>query len=112
MSSSTSWTTEFAAHTVNEWREILAPLSGAWSVLQKPSELRHDPMVVANGYIPDVQAMNGAPYILPTNPVQFDEQRVQPTGAPEHGQHTEEVLLDAGIEWDKIAEYKDQGAIL
>jgi crotonobetainyl-CoA:carnitine CoA-transferase CaiB-like acyl-CoA transferase len=37
---------------------------------------------------------------------------VYPTGAPEHGQHTEEILLDAGVEWDKIAEYKDQGAIL
>ncbi|HTQ16166.1 CoA transferase [Mycobacterium sp.] len=103
---------EFAAHTVDEWREILAPLSGAWSVLQKPSELRHDPMVVANGYIPDVNAMNGAPYILPTNPVQFDEAQVKPTGAPEHGQHTEEVLLEAGVEWDKIEQYKEQGAIL
>ena len=56
--------------------------------------------------------MNGAPYILPTNPVQFDEQHVQPTGAPEHGQHTEEVLLEAGIEWEKIEQYKKDGAVL
>jgi crotonobetainyl-CoA:carnitine CoA-transferase CaiB-like acyl-CoA transferase len=96
---------EFAARTVDQWRGILKPLSGAWSVLQKSSELRDDPAVVANGYIPTVNAMNGAPYILPTNPVQFDEHHVQPTGAPEHGQHTEEVLLAAGIDWEKIEQY-------
>ena len=51
---------EFAARTVDQWRGILKPLSGAWSVLQKSSELRDDPAVVANGYIPTVNAMNGA----------------------------------------------------
>jgi crotonobetainyl-CoA:carnitine CoA-transferase CaiB-like acyl-CoA transferase len=48
---------EFAARTVDQWRGIRKPLSGAWSVLQKSSELRDDPAVVANGYIPTVNAM-------------------------------------------------------
>ena len=30
---------------------------------------------------------------------------------PEHGQHTEEVLLELGYDWDKIIELKDAGAI-
>ncbi|GAA4544864.1 CaiB/BaiF CoA transferase family protein [Mycobacterium paraffinicum] len=102
----------FAEHTADEWREALAPLSGAWTVVQDPSELRNDPAVIANGYIPMVVAMNGAPYALPTNPVQFDQQPVVPIGAPEHGQHTEEVLLDAGIPWESIERYKDDGAVL
>jgi crotonobetainyl-CoA:carnitine CoA-transferase CaiB-like acyl-CoA transferase len=103
---------EFASRTVDQWRDILKPLSGAWAVLQKPSELRNDPAVVSNGYIPTVHAMNGSPYILPTNPVQFDEHHPQPTGAPEHGQHTEEIMLDAGIDWDKIERYKQDGSVL
>jgi len=61
---------------------------------------------------PTVNAMNGKPYILPTNPVQFDGHHVQPTGAPEHGQHTEEILLEAGVDWDKIEQYKQDGSIL
>ena len=56
--------------------------------------------------------MNGSPYILPTNPVQFDGHHPQPTGAPEHGQHTEEIMLDAGIDWDKIEQYKQDGSVL
>ncbi len=68
--------------------------------------------MAANGYIPSVTAMSGAAYRLPTNPVQFDEQHVVPVGAPEHGQHTEEILMDAGMDWDDIERYKEQGAIL
>jgi crotonobetainyl-CoA:carnitine CoA-transferase CaiB-like acyl-CoA transferase len=102
----------FAERTVDQWRQALRPLSGAWSVLQKPGELCDDPAVIANGYIPTVTAMNGARYLLPTNPVQFDQRHVVPTGAPEHGQHTEELLLEAGIGWDKIEHYKQQGAVL
>lgn len=56
--------------------------------------------------------MSGVPYELPVNPVQFDEQHVVPEGAPEHGQHTEEVLLEAGIDWDRIEKYKQEGAVL
>ena len=53
--------------------------------------------MTANGYVAHTTTMNGVPYAMPTNPVQFDEQPVVPPGAPEHGQHTEEVLMDAGI---------------
>jgi crotonobetainyl-CoA:carnitine CoA-transferase CaiB-like acyl-CoA transferase len=32
--------------------------------------------------------------------------------APEHGQHTEEVLLELGLTWDDLAAHKESGAIL
>lgn len=102
----------FSTHTLAQWREILDPLTGAWGVVQSPRELRDDPAVVANGYIPTVTTMSGAPYEVPVAPVQFDECHVVPTAAPEHGQHTEEVLLDAGLEWERIEEYKQQRAVL
>jgi crotonobetainyl-CoA:carnitine CoA-transferase CaiB-like acyl-CoA transferase len=102
----------FAARTLAEWKQSLQPLSGAWDVVQEPAELSKDRAVVANGYIPTVTTMSGAPYELPVNPVQFDEQHVVPAGAPEHGQHTEEILLEAGIDWDRIEHYKQTGAVL
>lgn len=102
----------FAQRTLAEWRAVLAGLSGAWGVVQTPGELCEDPAVTANGYIAQTTTMNGVPYALSTNPVQFDEQPVVPPGAPEHGQHTEEVLMAAGIDWDTIEKYKESGAIL
>ncbi len=102
----------FAKRTLAEWRETLAVLSGAWGIVQTPGELCEDSAVTANGYVAHTTTMNGVPFALPTNPVQFDEQSVVPPGAPEHGQHTEEVLMAAGIEWEAIEKYKESGAIL
>jgi crotonobetainyl-CoA:carnitine CoA-transferase CaiB-like acyl-CoA transferase len=102
----------FAKRTVAEWRETLAALSGAWGIVQTPAELCEDPAVTANGYVAHTETVNGVPFAIPTNPVQFDEKSVTPPGAPEHGQHTEEILMDAGIGWDTIEELKASGAIL
>jgi crotonobetainyl-CoA:carnitine CoA-transferase CaiB-like acyl-CoA transferase len=32
--------------------------------------------------------------------------------APEHGEHTEQVLLDAGFDWEAITAMKESRAIL
>ena len=55
---------------------------------------------------------DGVDYDLVANPVQFDEQADALVPAPEHGQHTEEILLELGVEWDEIAPRKESGAIL
>lgn len=102
----------FAQRSLAEWRETLAGLSGAWGVVQTPGEICEDPAVTANGYIAHTTTMNGVPYALPTNPVQFNEHPVVPPGAPEHGQHTEEILMEAGMDWDTIIHFKETGAVL
>lgn len=102
----------FAARTFAAWKGALAPLTGAWGPMQTAVELHDDPDVVANGYLPMVTASTGAQFAMPANPVQFDERPVQPTGAPEHGQHTEEVLLELGLSWADIDRHKQQGDVL
>lgn len=102
----------FGSRPLADWINILKPLSGAWSVLQTPIELHDDSAVIANGYIPQVRTQSGTEFGMPVNPVQFDEVQVVPSGAPEHGQHTEELLLEAGVAWDDIEQYKQDGAIL
>ena len=42
---------EFAARSVDEWRQVLADFDGQWAVVQDSLEVVHDPQVEANGYI-------------------------------------------------------------
>ncbi|MGO8873070.1 MAG: CaiB/BaiF CoA transferase family protein [Acidimicrobiales bacterium] len=102
----------FASRTYDEWKATLADLSGAWAPVQMPSELADDPQVVANGYLGHVHRDDGKEYDLVVNPVQMDETADQLRPAPEHGQHTEEILLELGLDWDAIIAHKEAGDIL
>jgi crotonobetainyl-CoA:carnitine CoA-transferase CaiB-like acyl-CoA transferase len=102
----------FGAHPLAHWKEVLDDFDGVWAPFQTLDELYEDPQVVANGYLPTMTAANGQDVQLVASPAQFDEQPVQMTRCPEHGEHTETALLDAGFGWDEIAAMKESGAIL
>jgi crotonobetainyl-CoA:carnitine CoA-transferase CaiB-like acyl-CoA transferase len=101
----------FASRTLEEWKGALATMTGVWAPVQTAAELVDDPMVQANGYLANVH-VDGTDFDLVASPVQLDEAPVPLTPAPEHGQHTEEILLELGLDWDEIARGKDSGAIL
>jgi crotonobetainyl-CoA:carnitine CoA-transferase CaiB-like acyl-CoA transferase len=44
-------------------------------------------------------------------PVQFDGHPAPLHRAPEHGEHTERVLLEMGYDWDAIGELQREGVI-
>jgi crotonobetainyl-CoA:carnitine CoA-transferase CaiB-like acyl-CoA transferase len=102
----------FASKTLDEWKETFAEFSGAWAPFQTLGELYTDPQVEANGYLPKVIAANGDEVALVASPAQFDETAITVERAPEHGEHTELVLLELGYDWDQLATMKDSGAIL
>jgi crotonobetainyl-CoA:carnitine CoA-transferase CaiB-like acyl-CoA transferase len=102
----------FRSRTYDEWCERLQTLQGVWAPLQTPLEVHDDPQVVANGYLEPITAASGDEFVLPANPVQFDETPPAVGPAPDHGQHTEEVLLEVGLTYDEIIEHKISGAVL
>jgi crotonobetainyl-CoA:carnitine CoA-transferase CaiB-like acyl-CoA transferase len=103
---------EFAKHTLAEWKEKLDTMEGVWAPMQSALELHDDPQAIANGYLPELTTAEGVDFALVASPVQFDQTSPTLSPHPEHGQHTEEILLERGMDWEKMAELKDAGAIL
>jgi crotonobetainyl-CoA:carnitine CoA-transferase CaiB-like acyl-CoA transferase len=94
---------EFATRTYEEWKALLAEIDAPWAPMQAVEELLDDPQVIANDYLGEVTLEDGSGYRLPRVPVQFDERPPDLRRAPEHGEHTEEILLELGYSWDDIA---------
>jgi formyl-CoA transferase len=68
-------------------------------------------VVVQSGAFAQVEGPDGA-IPLVNSPVDFYGTPSAPRGiSPELGQHTEEVLLELGYDWDAIIKLKDAGAI-
>lgn len=101
----------FAGHTFAEWKELLAELDAPWAPVQSVQEVIDDPQVAANGYVGEVSLDGGPAYRLPTGPVQLDQRAPDLRRAPEHGEHTETLLLELGYDWDRITELRDNGVI-
>ena len=60
----------------------------------------------------EVEAADGGdPIKLVRGPVQFNHQPVQTSRAPLASEHTEIVLMEIGMEWERIEELKAAGAI-
>ena len=102
---------EFAKRTLAEWKALLAGIDAPWAPVQAVEELLDDPQVAANGYIGEVTLEQGPTYRLPAVPVQFDEEPPALRRAPEHGEHTEFVLLELGYTWEQIEELRGAGVV-
>jgi crotonobetainyl-CoA:carnitine CoA-transferase CaiB-like acyl-CoA transferase len=102
----------FRSRDYADWCERFQTLKGVWAPLQTPLELHDDAQVIANGYLEQITLDSGTQFVLPANPVQFDETPASVGRAPDHGEHTDEVLLELGLSYDEILEHKISGAAL
>lgn len=101
----------FTTKPMADWAEPFAANNVWWAPVNSINEVVTDPMVQAAGAFVDVPGPDGALPMVAT-PADFSGTPWQPQGLPpELGQHTEEVLLELGYDWEAIVGLKERGAI-
>ncbi len=100
----------FATRPREEWLDLLQPQFFV-QPLMSYLEIAEDPQAWANGYLVNVPREDGDPVPTVGPPVNLSRTPGSVRHlAPELGQHTEEVLLEAGYNWDDISALREQGA--
>ena len=103
----------FATKSREEWAEVFdAEEDLWWAPVQSLDEVIADPQVHAAGGIVDVpDGATTTPF--PATPVDFAGTPWSPGPmAPEHGQHTDEVLRELGRDDTGIAALREKGAVV
>jgi len=95
-----------ATRTLAGWAERFATLAGPWAPVQDTLQAGRDAQVRANEYILSTGELE-----LAASPVQFDVTAPRLSPAPAFAAQTEEILLELGLEWDRIIALKGAGAV-
>ena len=101
----------FAQQTFAYWKQHLKTMKGQWAPFQSLLELTEDEQAIANDMIVEYEGADGKPYKVVRGPVQFNGEPTRATRAPQASEHTELVLMELGIDWDRIEALKAAGAI-
>ena len=102
----------FATRTLVEWAESLDRSDCYWGKVQSIAEVIDDPQAEAISAFTPIEVSDGRMLRIVRSPVSFGATPARIDGpAPELGQHTEEILLEAGYSWEDIDRLKNAGVL-
>ncbi len=103
----------FSSRTMAEWAGRFEQYSLVWEPETTVPEVLADPQVSENKYIAQAKYSSGKLEELLCVPFQFSRTPTRSrSGAPELGQHTEEILLEMGYERDQISQLREQNVVI
>lgn len=103
----------FAADTTETWMERLEAAGMPGGPVLDIAQMTKDPQTIARGMVQDIGTSTGGAMRVLGHPVKYsDDPAVIRRPAPALGQHTREVLLEAGYAEAEIEELAASGAVL
>ena len=100
----------FSTKTVNEWADLLAAADVPHAPVLAYAGVAEHPQFLENGYVQEIEhgtlghmRVHGPPVHMSKTPP-----RIQ-GGGSELGQHTEEILLEAGYSWEELEAFNRAG---
>lgn len=98
--------------TSAEWAAIFDAADVRWAPVRDRLAVADDPDHHAAGYFTSVDHPEWGDVTMVGHPIRYSGSTPRVDGlAPELGQHTEEILLELGRDWDDIAALRESGAI-
>jgi formyl-CoA transferase/CoA:oxalate CoA-transferase len=102
----------FATQPAAYWLELFRRHDLLVEIVQDYGELAMDPQIVENAMLTTLEhpAHGRLPIVAPGVNLSGTPGEIR-SPAPDFGQHTEEVLLEAGFTWEEIAGLRERGVI-
>jgi crotonobetainyl-CoA:carnitine CoA-transferase CaiB-like acyl-CoA transferase len=102
----------FPGRTTAEWLKLMNEADILATDVADYHQVLDSEQAHVNGYLMDLEHPVAGKIPVTGCPVTLNgEVTYEAKPAPEHGQHTEEVLLEVGYDWEEIAELRESRVI-
>ena len=101
----------FSAKTRDEWLKIFVEADVVCAPVYNHAEVTSDPQVIANEYVVEINHPTEGPVKVLGNPIHLGDHKARIGVAPLLGQHTDEVLKEAGYNDEEISGLKAEEVV-
>jgi len=102
----------FPTKTTDEWMRLLTDIDILATPVQEYLDILNSEQALVNGYITEIDHPQIGKVRVVGTPISLSDTPLKTTTPPpELGQHSEEILLEAGFSWEDIAAFRNKEVV-